>query len=61
MMGHRDKLKSVGEWDLTTNWRHVLCSFKRAGTARFYKKSINRRARRGVKLRLLNPDFANAD
>ena len=49
MMGHRDTLKGGGEWDVTTKWRKLLVCAGRPGWCRYYKRKINRRARRLAK------------
>ena len=49
MMGHKDILKCGGEYDVVTCWRKVLVCAGRPGWCRYYKKKINRRARREAK------------
>lgn len=49
MMGHRDILVDGGEYDIVTGWRKLLKCTKRPGYCRYYKRKINRRARREAK------------
>jgi len=46
MMGHREKLKTPLEWDLTGRWRKHRILSNRAGKWKRVKIKLNRRVRR---------------
>jgi len=45
----REPAKCGGEQDTVTGWRRLLTSFSRSGVARYWKRKINRRARKNAK------------
>jgi len=53
MMGHREKLKSGEEWDVTSmRARKIYCYTQRAGVCKAVKTKLNRRARKEARLKL---------
>lgn len=56
MMGHREKLKTGAEWDVTTGWRHVLCWCYRPRAKHSVKRQMSRRARREAKALVVPED-----
>ena len=52
MMGRKQKLKGGGEYDVTSNWRKVMCYLQRAGAVKSIKKKMNKRDRYDAKRKL---------
>jgi hypothetical protein len=45
-MALRRRIVTADEQDVYTGWRHVMCSYKRAGNVRKVKVATHRRERR---------------
>ena len=58
MMGHLERLKGGGEWDVFTRWRRYCCYLKKSGAVKYVKRKFNRRIRRDVKAELKEADRA---
>lgn len=49
MMGHREQMKSGGEYDAFTGWRKLLCYMQRPKVRHSIKKKFSRRVRKEAK------------
>lgn len=54
MMGHREALKGIEEWNVFTGWRHLIVKYLKPGKTKKVKRMFNRRIRRGINQHLMD-------